>query len=365
MGSPRTIVGSETKDTTMFIDTSKCIGCRACQMACKQWHSLPVEGDEGTATGSTSNTLVDITRTPTPPPPATNTNPLSWKTNQWVDYGVEIFAGTGAGQKRTIKSNTADTLTVSPDWTTLPGVTSEYAISTTFTGSYTNPPDLAGNTLSVVRFIESRTSEWPYVSDPGTSPWLFLKDQCRHCYQPKCKRVCPTGIFKTKEGFVLFRENCNDVHINLRKVKNPNFDKGQPVGPNNPRTIPQTFADFCPYHIPRYSAAAGQYVKCDFCYDRFATDADHPTDIHRDKSVLGISSSYTTACEYACPTGAIITGPYKEIIGYSDSYAKERFRAIRPTYKNANLYLGRKGRVGVIYLLTDLPENYGLDSLPA
>lgn len=28
---------------TMLIDTSKCIGCRACQAACKQWNQLPAE----------------------------------------------------------------------------------------------------------------------------------------------------------------------------------------------------------------------------------------------------------------------------------------------------------------------------------
>ncbi len=28
----------------MVIDTSKCTACRACQVACKQWHSLPAEG---------------------------------------------------------------------------------------------------------------------------------------------------------------------------------------------------------------------------------------------------------------------------------------------------------------------------------
>jgi len=27
----------------MLIDVSKCIGCRACQVACKQWHELPAE----------------------------------------------------------------------------------------------------------------------------------------------------------------------------------------------------------------------------------------------------------------------------------------------------------------------------------
>src|SRR5512136_3069738 len=27
----------------LLIDTSKCIGCKACQIACQQWHSLPSE----------------------------------------------------------------------------------------------------------------------------------------------------------------------------------------------------------------------------------------------------------------------------------------------------------------------------------
>ena len=26
-----------------FIDTTRCTGCRACQVACKQWHNLPAE----------------------------------------------------------------------------------------------------------------------------------------------------------------------------------------------------------------------------------------------------------------------------------------------------------------------------------
>ena len=37
----------------MLIDASKCIGCRACQVACKQWHSLPSE--DTTFTGSYQN----------------------------------------------------------------------------------------------------------------------------------------------------------------------------------------------------------------------------------------------------------------------------------------------------------------------
>ena len=32
----------------MFTDTSLCIGCRACQVACKQWNELPLEQPEWT-----------------------------------------------------------------------------------------------------------------------------------------------------------------------------------------------------------------------------------------------------------------------------------------------------------------------------
>jgi formate dehydrogenase iron-sulfur subunit len=31
------------KKKGMLIDTSKCIGCKACQIACQQWHQLPAE----------------------------------------------------------------------------------------------------------------------------------------------------------------------------------------------------------------------------------------------------------------------------------------------------------------------------------
>ncbi|HOL17137.1 MAG TPA: 4Fe-4S dicluster domain-containing protein [Bacillota bacterium] len=35
---------------SMLIDNSKCIGCRACQAACKQWNQLPAEKTEFTGT---------------------------------------------------------------------------------------------------------------------------------------------------------------------------------------------------------------------------------------------------------------------------------------------------------------------------
>ena len=38
------------RTVAMFTDISLCIGCRACQVACKQWNQLPAEEPEWTGT---------------------------------------------------------------------------------------------------------------------------------------------------------------------------------------------------------------------------------------------------------------------------------------------------------------------------
>lgn len=64
-------------------------------------------GDFGTATGTqTSTTLGDTSK--------------AWTTNQWATRTVRIVSGTGAGQTRTISSNTGTVLTVSVAWGTTP-----------------------------------------------------------------------------------------------------------------------------------------------------------------------------------------------------------------------------------------------------
>ena len=50
----------------------------------------------------------------------------NWSTNQWANSQVRIVSGTGAGQIRTIASNTATVLTTSAAWTTQPDATSVY-----------------------------------------------------------------------------------------------------------------------------------------------------------------------------------------------------------------------------------------------
>ena len=39
-----------------FTDTTVCIGCKACEVACKQWNDLPADGGEFRKGGSYDNT---------------------------------------------------------------------------------------------------------------------------------------------------------------------------------------------------------------------------------------------------------------------------------------------------------------------
>lgn len=52
----------------------------------------------------------------------------AWTTNQWTNFQIRLTAGTGAGQIRTISSNTGTQITVSAAWTTQPDATSQYSI---------------------------------------------------------------------------------------------------------------------------------------------------------------------------------------------------------------------------------------------
>jgi len=70
--------------------------------------------DSGTATSGAASTLTDNTK--------------SWGVNSYQNKYVKIVGGTGIGQTRKITSNTSDTLTITPNWTTPPDATSVYQI---------------------------------------------------------------------------------------------------------------------------------------------------------------------------------------------------------------------------------------------
>ena len=73
-----------------------------------------VSFDTGTATTGGASTLSDSL--------------AAWTVNQWANYQIRIVSGTGAGQIRTVASNTSTQITVSAAWAIQPDATSVYSL---------------------------------------------------------------------------------------------------------------------------------------------------------------------------------------------------------------------------------------------
>lgn len=103
----------------------------------------------GTATAGAASTLTDGSKT--------------WTVNQWANSQVRITAGTGAGQVRTIASNTATALTVSAAWGTSPDATSVYAVEGNDDILY-----LAGNNAILLYRYSLSANTWSALA-PGVA----------------------------------------------------------------------------------------------------------------------------------------------------------------------------------------------------
>ena len=107
----------------------------------------------GTATAGTSTTLSDSTKA-------------------WPNYAgstVRIVSGTGAGQSRTISSNTTTQLTVSTAWTTIPTTSSVYAIEQTPTGALSGAASTAVPGRS--RLLGCREADFASGALPSSLTW--------------------------------------------------------------------------------------------------------------------------------------------------------------------------------------------------
>ncbi|HEY8114488.1 MAG TPA: 4Fe-4S dicluster domain-containing protein [Actinomycetes bacterium] len=135
-----------------FTDTSVCIGCKACEVACKEWNLIPDDGF----------TLLGMS--------FDNTGQLganSWRHVAFIE------------QQRPVRTE--------PVALGMPSV---------------GEPDAQPVT-------EDRTGEG---SEQGTElRWLMASDVCKHCTHAGCLDVCPTGaLFRTEFGTVVVQQDiCN------------------------------------------------------------------------------------------------------------------------------------------------------------
>ena len=157
-----TLVGSKLRPLPtkprmgFFTDTSICIGCKACEVACKQWNQLPAQ--EPGWTGSSYD----------------NTGQLSAITWRHVLFIEEI--GRRAGS--------------------LPGGRSDLnAQIEQAKGNGAIPQTPPGTAL-------------PFFN---TERWLMDSDVCKHCAHAPCHEACPTGaIIRTEFDTVYVQQDiCN------------------------------------------------------------------------------------------------------------------------------------------------------------
>src|SRR5262245_52622109 len=138
-----------------YTDTTVCIGCKACQVACHQWNGLPAG--------------------PGPPPDSG----LGLE-NPALARG-QLGGANGAATYRTVP---------------LPILSGD---------SYDNTGSLSDVNWRHVKFIEK------FNEDRSQAAWLMMSDVCKHCANAPCLEVCPTGaILRTEFDTVYINEPaCN------------------------------------------------------------------------------------------------------------------------------------------------------------
>jgi formate dehydrogenase iron-sulfur subunit len=150
-----------------FTDTSVCIGCKACEVACKQWNDLPADGSQ-----SGKGVSYD------------HTGDLSASTWRHVRF-VELFEP--SPQLREEAQRALDA------------------------GAGGNLPAIpAAGAIDLVDALESRPVD---VAEAvrKTGDWVFMSDVCKHCTNAGCLDACPTGaLIRTEyQTVVLQPDVCN------------------------------------------------------------------------------------------------------------------------------------------------------------
>jgi formate dehydrogenase iron-sulfur subunit len=143
--------GSEAKPRMgFFTDTSICIGCKACEVACKEWNHVPASSEGFTGHSYDNTSALDAD---------------TWRHVAFIEQRKEVGLD-GAGGSL-VQSATLDEL-----------------IDQAGLGTYQEGDGMR---------------------------WLMASDVCKHCTHAACLDVCPTGaLFRTEFGTVVVQPDvCN------------------------------------------------------------------------------------------------------------------------------------------------------------
>jgi formate dehydrogenase iron-sulfur subunit len=289
-----------------FTDTSVCIGCKACEVACKEWNLVPDDGFN--LLGSSYDNTGGLTAN-------------SWRHVAFIEQPVAdrggAFAGLPTGPPASARTGVVAAGT-GQDTGTAPGV--EPAVDALAAAAAITPTGNAGGT----QFLGMPMSDLPgRTMDAPRSDfrWLMMSDVCKHCTHAACLDVCPTGaLFRTEFGTVVVQQDiCNGCGY----------------------CIPA-----CPYGVIDQRKGDGRAWKCTLCYDR-------------------IGDGLTPACAKACPTESIQFGELDEL----RARAQHRLEKLHERGEDSARLYGNNAEDGVggdgaFFLLLDEPEVYGLPPDP-
>jgi formate dehydrogenase iron-sulfur subunit len=135
-----------------FTDTSVCIGCKACEVACKEWNQIPSRfgSDPPSFTGKSYDNTVDL-------------GADTWRHVAFIEQTVPATVADGASLVEAAARGKA----------------------------------IDGGVAT-------------YQEGDGLR-WLMASDVCKHCTDAACLEVCPTGaLFRTEFGTVVVQQDvCN------------------------------------------------------------------------------------------------------------------------------------------------------------
>ena len=144
-----------------FTDTSVCIGCKACEVACKEWNAVPEDGLR--LSGMSYDNTVGL-------------GASTWRHVAFIEQQKPL-----GGQQARVDHAELDVLALAR----------------------------AGSGTPVAEAEMTPTSPGP--DGNGELRWLMASDVCKHCTHAACLDVCPTGaLFRTEFGSVVVQEDvCN------------------------------------------------------------------------------------------------------------------------------------------------------------
>jgi len=286
-----------------FTDTSICIGCKACEVACKEWNAVPEDGL--LMLGSSYDNSGSL-------------GASTWRHVKFIEQPKSLANQDPGLAGLPVGSSTVDVLNRTSDSALLGDTT---ALGTTLEPLEVRAPvDLGMPTATL-----------PGLSDGGPRTefrWLMESDVCKHCTHAACLDVCPTGsLFRTEFGTVVVQDDiCNGCGY----------------------CVPA-----CPFGVIDRRIGEKGVVKnegiaqkCTLCYDR-------------------IGDGLTPACAQACPTQSIQYGDVDELRERAQQRVDTlHAQGVHDARLYGESSHDGVGGLGAFFLLLDEPEVYGLPPDP-